>query len=419
MPVMKTYYLGATFADQYNPDIQVCGQCHNTRGATWNDSGSRPPHHSPQYNMLIGTIQEGYLTNNLTSRHGRLTEACVTCHVVNYAPGFTNGTIEVVEGGVTNVVPNVTTNFNTGHTFELNYNGCAIAGCHTSQGAEGIKEEVEHEQAIRIAAVSNVVEKLNYWALNVAPSITNAFTTYGQYAWEYNNEGALSNPGGDPTISGPPTSLQTRIPDGIKQARFNLYIFEHDGSYGIHNRQLTPLLISDAEAKVDAETYKLANFSGTPTSGFAPLTVNFQNLGTGSSYDWTFGDGGSTTGADPSHIYNTPGSYTVACTADATETQTRPDYITVVELPVVSFTADPTTVPVGGTINFTNTSTALSGVYEWRWQFDSSDRNTRVNVPDTAPQSWTYNTAGSYNVILRAYTDAGSVYATNSVTVTP
>ena len=42
-----------TFAAQSNPDIQLCGQCHNMRGATWKDT-SRSPHHSPQYNILVG-----------------------------------------------------------------------------------------------------------------------------------------------------------------------------------------------------------------------------------------------------------------------------------------------------------------------------------------------------------------------------
>ena len=41
-----------TFAAQYDPDIQLCAQCHNLRGAGWQDT-SRSPHHSPQYNILI------------------------------------------------------------------------------------------------------------------------------------------------------------------------------------------------------------------------------------------------------------------------------------------------------------------------------------------------------------------------------
>ena len=60
-PVVSTndYSLNTTtnFASAYNPNINVCAQCHNHRGASYSSSG-RPPHHSPQYNMLIGTVGE-------------------------------------------------------------------------------------------------------------------------------------------------------------------------------------------------------------------------------------------------------------------------------------------------------------------------------------------------------------------------
>ena len=41
----------------------------------------------------------------------------------------------------------------------------------------------------------------------------------------------------------------------------------------------------------------VAQFSGSPTSGTFPLTVNFSNTSTGAitSYAWTFGDGGTST----------------------------------------------------------------------------------------------------------------------------
>src|SRR6185295_12922875 len=42
-----------TFTNKYNPNVNLCAQCHNHRGASWTSS-SRAPHHSPQYNMLLG-----------------------------------------------------------------------------------------------------------------------------------------------------------------------------------------------------------------------------------------------------------------------------------------------------------------------------------------------------------------------------
>ena len=60
----------------------------------------------------------------------------------------------------------------------------------------------------------------------------------------------------------------------------------------------------------------VANFSGSPTSGTEPLTVNFTDLSTGSitSWAWTFGDGGTSTAQNPSHTYTSAGTYTVALT---------------------------------------------------------------------------------------------------------
>ncbi|MGZ5423866.1 MAG: PKD domain-containing protein, partial [Candidatus Aminicenantales bacterium] len=62
-----------------------------------------------------------------------------------------------------------------------------------------------------------------------------------------------------------------------------------------------------------------ASASGTPTSGQSPLTVNFSGSATGGAapytYQWTFGDGGSSSSQNPSHIYATSGRYTATLTA--------------------------------------------------------------------------------------------------------
>jgi PKD repeat protein len=78
----------------------------------------------------------------------------------------------------------------------------------------------------------------------------------------------------------------------------------------------------------------VADFSGSPTAGTAPLTVAFSDRSTGSptSWSWTFGDGGTATGQNPSHTYSTPGTYTVTLTATNTagsDTETKTGYITV------------------------------------------------------------------------------------------
>ena len=77
----------------------------------------------------------------------------------------------------------------------------------------------------------------------------------------------------------------------------------------------------------------VAAFSGTPTSGTIPLTVVFTDASTNTptSWAWTFGDGGTSTVKNPSHIYTTAGTYTVALTATnayGSNTLTKTSYIT-------------------------------------------------------------------------------------------
>ena len=68
-------------------------------------------------------------------------------------------------------------------------------------------------------------------------------------------------------------------------------------------------------------TAPTASFTATPTSGEAPLTVSLDGSGSSDlegsivSYSWDYGDGSPLgSGVTSSHIYNTPGTYTVTLT---------------------------------------------------------------------------------------------------------
>jgi PKD repeat protein len=82
----------------------------------------------------------------------------------------------------------------------------------------------------------------------------------------------------------------------------------------------------------------VANFTGSPTNGMTPLTVNFADNSSGSptSWAWTFGDGGSSAAQNPSHIYTVAGTYSVtlqATNALGSNTLTKANYITVTPPP--------------------------------------------------------------------------------------
>jgi PKD repeat protein len=78
-----------------------------------------------------------------------------------------------------------------------------------------------------------------------------------------------------------------------------------------------------------------ADFVGSPTSGPAPLTVNFTDTssGTVTSWAWDFNNDGTDDSAEqnPSHTYTNMGTYTVKLTAtgpDGTDAEVKTDYIT-------------------------------------------------------------------------------------------
>jgi PKD repeat protein len=80
----------------------------------------------------------------------------------------------------------------------------------------------------------------------------------------------------------------------------------------------------------------VADFSGTPVSGDYPLAVQFTDLSSNgpTSWSWTFGDGGSSTAANPGHTYTAAGTYTVTLTVSnpyGSDSETKAGYITVTE----------------------------------------------------------------------------------------
>jgi hypothetical protein len=224
-----SYRTSTNFASQYNPEINICGQCHNARGATWKDT-SRYPHYSPQYNMLLGNIGFTDDQNPIHSTHRDIQRQCTQCHTHSH---------EVPTPGVDN--PNV-----VGHRFEARMNNCEP--CHTEDSATARTQITQSELKQLIDIVK---QQMDLWAETKAPE--NLRTKYGRLAWEYNTPGHLSNPTGDSTIRGPTTQEQAAVPDEIKQARFNIYMVLQDGSYGVHNGKYARFLLQIALEKVGGQ----------------------------------------------------------------------------------------------------------------------------------------------------------------------
>ena len=167
----------------------------------------------------------------------------------------------------------------------------------------------------------------------------------------------------------------------------------------------------------DPET---VDFTADGTTGVAPLTVSFSGSSTGapSSWAWTFGDGASGEGQNPTHTYEAPGTYTVALTATfedgSNASLTRADLITVTDPrpePVAAFTVTGTTFIAGRPVAFVNTSTGDPKHFTWTFGDGTSS---------TEPQpTHTYAAAGTFTITLTARSGATSSIASRSLFVIP
>jgi len=151
----------------------------------------------------------------------------------------------------------------------------------------------------------------------------------------------------------------------------------------------------------------VANFTGNPTSGTTPLTVNFTDTSTNTptSWSWTFGDSGTSTSQSPSHQYTSADTYTVSLTATnaaGSDGETKTNYITVSapQPPVANFSGNPTSGSAPLTVNFTDLSTNTPT--SWSWTFGDSGTSTAQNP------SHQYTSTGTYTVSLTATNAAGS-----------
>ena len=136
------------------------------------------------------------------------------------------------------------------------------------------------------------------------------------------------------------------------------------------------------------------------------------------SYAWTFGDGATSTAANPSHTFASGGTYTVtlrvtdnqgaqSTTASQNVTVTPPN-----QPPTASFSKSCS----GLTCSFTSTSSDPDGsIASYSWNFGDGATSTAQNP------SHTYAAGGTYTVTLRVTDNQGaqSTTASQNVSVTP
>ncbi|TMC12220.1 MAG: PKD domain-containing protein [Chloroflexi bacterium] len=150
------------------------------------------------------------------------------------------------------------------------------------------------------------------------------------------------------------------------------------------------LTVTDASSPVKTTTSSVAvtvsavgnplaaTVSATPTSGQIPLGIAFSGTGTGGtppySFSWNFGDGSATsTAQNPSHTYNTAGTFTATLTVSdsASPVKTASANVSITATPVMG---TPPGAPTG------LTATGGSGQVALSWTAPASNGGVDVNA---------------------------------------
>ncbi|WP_011308635.1 PKD domain-containing protein [Methanosarcina barkeri] len=212
--------------------------------------------------------------------------------------------------------------------------------------------------------------------------------------------------------------------DGTNSTEQNpVHTFSEAGNYTV-NLTVSNAEGNDSEVKTEYIIVSepltgapVADFTATPTSGNAPLTVNFTDASIGniSSYSWDFNNDGTvdSTEQNPIYTYDAVGTYTVNLTvsnADGNDSEVKTEYIKVSSQssakPVAAFSASPTSGKAPLKVKFTDTSTGSPT--SWFWNFGDGAKSFQQNPVHK------YSKAGIYTVNLTVKNAKGK----NTVTKT-
>jgi PKD repeat protein len=155
---------------------------------------------------------------------------------------------------------------------------------------------------------------------------------------------------------------------------------------GTYNVVLTITNLCGSNSKTSQVVILLppvASFTGTPTTGCTPMTVQFTSTSQGATtYSWSFPGGtpSTSTAQNPSVVYNSVGSNNVSLTvtnAAGSNTSTQNNYITANTTPTAGYSSNVS----GSTATFTNSSTNATS-YSWNFG-DGSAASTETNPVHT------------------------------------
>lgn len=236
----------------------------------------------------------------------------------------------------------------------------------------------------------------NGCSLPVAVTFTNTSSGGNSYAWNFGN--------------GQTSTSQSPTPVNYTTAGTYDVSLIVTNSFGCKDTLEQALVVSNFQAGITAPA--------TACVG-APVAINDNSTVGANAWNWSFpgGSPASSASQNTNVIYSAPGTYTISLTSQNTGsgcTGTTSQSITIMPLPVPSFSANPTSGCAPQVVNFTNTSPAGSNFV---WTFGDGGTFSGQNPP---PHIYTDN--GAYSVTLTmtgANGCQGSTTLWNLINLTP
>jgi len=223
-------------------------------------------------------------------------------------------------------------------------------------------------------------------------------------------------------ITYPDSSVQSNLMSGSGSYSYS-QVYTANGTYNYH---IYATDINGNSAESLSYTFEInalptAYFTFMPSNPTTLDVVSFTDFssdpdGTIASWDWDFGDGGSSTSQHPTHQFD-DGSFTVTLTVtdDDGGVDSFFDFVMVSNiLPDADFSYAPSTPSTADMVSFTDLSSDPDGtIASWDWDFGDGGSSTSQHP------SYSYDDDGIYTITLTITDDdEGTDVHTDTVTVT-